>query len=144
MLPSGESLGPNLNAGHVPRQSNTGWPVKNAWNPGIGSQYCTTGRSSGFQCSWIVRSLNVTICYTENYPGCAHNLAGFNSSSFGPIIPGDSGGPLWYRYQSEYKAGIRGVISGRFWDVYTMNWMSYATQYQSIADWYVAQALTSG
>jgi hypothetical protein len=117
-------------------------PVINAWNPSVGSKYCTTGRSSGIKCNWTVRSLNQTICYTQDYPSgaCAHNLAGFNQPTGGPIQHGDSGGPLWYSYSSPARAGIRGVISGFFWDIWTFNWMSYATQYTTIADYYVAHA----
>jgi len=115
-------------------------PVYNAYNPSIGAQYCTTGYSSGVICTWIVRSLNVTICYTENYPGCAHELAGFNKSGGGHVVGGDSGGPLWYSYSSPSRAGVRGVISGYFWDIFTADWMSYATQYQTISSFYVGHA----
>jgi hypothetical protein len=137
-----ELIGDHTYGGYIYVDSSTGWPVKNATNPGIGNQYCTTGRSIGFRCNWTLRSLNVTICYTQDYPSgaCAHNLAGFNAPNQ-VVQLGDSGGPLWYRYGSEYKAGVRGVVSGRFWDIYTMNWMSYATQYKSIEAWYVANAV---
>lgn len=50
------------------------------------------------------------------------------------------GGPLWFSYSSPARAGVRGVISGYFWDISTFNWMSYATQYQSIANYYVGHA----
>ena len=133
-------------AGRIYDSANYSRPVVNAWNPSIGASYCTTGRTSGIRCSWTLRSLNVTICYTSGYPSgkCAHNLAGFNQPDGTPVQPGDSGGPLWYSYSSPLRAGIRGVISGYFFDIGTLNWMSYATQYQTIADWYVAQALLGG
>ena len=42
-------------------------------------------------------------------------------------------------YSSPLRAGIRGVISGRSWDLF-QGWSSYATQYNSIASYYVGQA----
>ena len=66
--------------------------------------------------------LNQTICYTQGYPSgaCAHDLAAFNRPG-APIQSGDSGGPLWYKYSSPSRAGIRGVVSGNFWDVFTLD-----------------------
>ena len=115
-------------------------PVYNAWDPAIGSSYCTTGRSSGIRCGWTVRSLNNTICYSGNYPAgaCAHNLASFDKADGTPIQDGDSGGPLWFSYSSPLRAGIRGIVSGRA--LWPTGWVSYATQYQVIADYYVGHA----
>lgn len=116
-------------------------PVVNASNPSVGSSYCISGRTSGTVCSWTLRKLNQTICYSQGYPSgaCAHNLAEFYRSSGVPVQPGDSGGPLWYNYSSPDRAGIRGVISGYSWDL-LQGWSSYATQYQTIADYYVGHA----
>lgn len=112
-------------------------PVVNAWNPAVGASYCTTGRASGIRCGWTVRSLNNTICYSD-YPGCARNLASFDKADGVPVQQGDSGGPLWFSYSSPLRAGIRGVVSGRVnWPT---GWVSYATQYQSIAAYYVGSA----
>jgi hypothetical protein len=38
--------------------------------------------------------------------------------------------------------GIRGIISGYFWDYDTFDWFSYATQYVSIANRYGGGAAT--
>ncbi len=127
--------------GYIYDSATTKRPVTNAWNPAIGSSYCTTGRTGGVDCGWIVQRLDQTMCYAD-YPGCAHNLAGFNTPSGAVIQSGDSGGPLWYKYSSPARAGIRGVLSGRVWDIWTFKWMSYATQYQTIANFYAAHAVT--
>lgn len=110
-------------------------PVTTASNPSIGQNYCTTGRTTGFVCTWIVRSLNVTICYPSGYPGCAHGLAGFlpptdQGTQF--LLGGDSGGPLWYKH-SNGGAGIRGVNSGTFFDIATGRVYSYATEYNFVS-----------
>jgi hypothetical protein len=103
--------------------------VHDATNTTIGSKYCTTGRTSGFRCSWEVISRGVTICYTQGYPSgaCAHGLVGFVRDDRQPIEPGDSGGPLWKKY-ADGTAGVRGVISGYFFD-YFYGFVSYATEY---------------
>jgi hypothetical protein len=109
-------------------------PVTSASNPAIGQNYCTTGRSTGFVCTWIVRSLNVTICYPSGYPGCAHGLAGFlppTDQGTQYLLNGDSGGPLWFKHANG-GAGIRGVISGTFFDVATFRVYSYATMYNKV------------
>jgi hypothetical protein len=116
-------------------------PVVNAQNPAVGSSYCTRGRTSGTVCSYIVRKLNQTICFLE-YPGCAHNLVEFYRTDEKFPQPGDSGGPLYFSYSSPARAGIRGVVAGRGWDLF-QGWSGYATQYQTIADWYVGQAVLS-
>lgn len=116
-------------------------PVVNASNPSIGASYCTRGRTSGTVCGYIVRKLNQTICYLD-YPGCAHNLAEFYRSDGKIPQPGDSGGPLFFSYSSPLRAGIRGVVSGRSWDLF-QGWSGYATQYETIAAWYVGQAVLS-
>ena len=69
-----------------------------------------------------------------------HRLAAFNRPSGVPVQPGDSGGPLWLKY-SDGTAGVRGVVSGRFWDITTFQYLSYATQYQNVADFYVMHAI---
>lgn len=113
-------------------------PVINAWNPSVGSSYCTTGRTSGFRCGWTLRKLDQTICYYD-INICVHNLAEFYNSNGDVVQPGDSGGPLWYNSSSPFGAGIRGVISGRSWDLF-QGWSSYATEYQVIANYYVGHA----
>jgi hypothetical protein len=67
-----------------------------------------------------------------------HNLAEFRRPSGNPVEPGDSGGPLWYKYSS--TAGIRGIVSLRAFDAFE-GWNSFATQYNSIADYYVGSAI---
>lgn len=126
-------------SGKIYDTSTHGRAVKNAINPGIGSQYCTSGRTSGFQCDWTVRKVNQTMCYGPN-GACYHSLAAFNRPSLVPVQPGDSGGPLWYKY-SDGTAGVRGVVSGRFWDIGMAQYLSYATQYQNVADFYVMHAI---
>lgn len=126
-------------AGYMYDSATTRRPVKNASNPGVGYVYCTTGRTSGFNCDWTVRRLNQTMCYGKNGE-CYHSLAAFNRPSGIPVQPGDSGGPLWVKY-SDGTAGVRGVTSGRFWDVGTFSWLSYATQYQQPADLNVMHAV---
>ncbi len=119
--------------------------VSSASNPSIGSNYCTTGRTTGFVCTWIVRSLNVTICYPSDYPGCAHGLAGFlppTDQGTQYLLVGDSGGPLWYKH-SNGGAGIRGVNSGVFFDIATARVYSYATMYQTIASQLGVSAVTT-
>lgn len=129
--------------GRICRTADLTQPVVNAFNPTVGVSYCTTGRSTGIKCDWTVTALNMTICYWQNYPSgaCAHNLAQFNTSDGDPIIGGDSGGPLWFRYTNPNRAGIRGVISGYFWDVGSFQWRNYATQYVTIANLYGGGAL---
>ena len=127
-------------AGVVYETPSTGRKVKNGTNPGVGNQYCTTGRTSGFQCEWTVHRLNETICYPDQ-PACSHGLAGMTRPSGVPVQSGDSGGPLWYRY-GDGTAGVRGVISGRFWDVGTFSWYSWVTQYQPIANAWAMHAVT--
>lgn len=113
-------------------------PVINATNPLVGSSYCITGRTSRSVCGWTLRKLNQTICYID-IGECFHDLAAFYRSSGLPTQDGDSGGPLWYKYNSPARAGIRGVLSGRGWD-WIEGWNSWATQYQSIANYYVGHA----
>lgn len=113
-------------------------PVTNAWNPSVGSSYCISGRTSGTSCGWILRKLDQTVCYFD-IGECFHNLASFYRPGGGPIQHGDSGGPLWFSYSSPARAGIRGVISGFGYDALE-GWNSYATQYQTIADYYVGHA----
>ncbi len=127
-------------AGLVYATPTTGRPVKNGTNPGVGNQYCTTARTSGFQCDWTIHRLNETICYPDQ-PSCFHGLAGMTRPSGVPVQSGDSGGPVWYRY-GDGTAGVRGVISGRFWDVGTFSWYSWATQYQPIASAWNMHAVT--
>jgi hypothetical protein len=117
-----------------------GRPVKNGANPSIGTHYCTTGRTSGFYCNWTLQRLNQTICYS-NMSTCFHDLAGFNNPSLDHVLGGDSGGPLYYQY-ADGTAGVRGVISGYFWDIYTLAYMSYAQPYGDIANYYVMHAMT--
>jgi hypothetical protein len=117
--------------------------VLNGSNPSVGSRYCTTGRNSGFQCGWTVRKLNQTICYDPLNGPCYHGLAEFYRTSGVVVVQlGDSGGPLWYAYSSPLGAGVRGVISGRGYDLF-QGWSSYATQYQFIANYYVGHAATN-
>jgi hypothetical protein len=109
-------------------------PVVTASNPGIGQNYCTSARTTGFVCTWVVRSLNVTICYPSGYPGCAHGLAGFlppTDQGTQYLLGGDSGSPLWFKY-TDGSAGIRGVASGTFFDIATGRVYSYATMYQYV------------
>jgi hypothetical protein len=127
--------------GRIYDSANFTRPVVNAQNPAVGSSYCTRGRTSGTVCGYIVRKLNQTICYLD-YPGCAHNLVEFYRSGGGIPQPGDSGGPLYFSYSSPSRAGIRGVVSGVSWDLF-QGWSGYATQYKTIADWYVGQAVLS-
>jgi hypothetical protein len=128
-------LGEGYTAG-IYDTANTTRPVTTAANPAIGSNYCTTGRATGFVCTWIVRSLNVTICYPSGYPGCAHGLAGFlppTDQGTQYTLGGDSGGPLWFKHANG-GAGIRGVLSGTYWDLATGRVYSYATMYQKIVN----------
>ena len=123
-------------AGYVWTANTTKRPVSDASNPIVGWDYCISGRSSGVKCQWEVTQLGVTICYFNNYPGCAHSLAAFKRYDDSHILNGDSGGPLWLGTVSDTGAlavGVRGVISGFFWDIYTFSWRSYATQYNQIA-----------
>ena len=113
-------------------------PVVNAWNPSVGSNYCTTGRTTGVVCDYTLRKLNQTICYID-ISICAHNLAEIYRPNGSHIQPGDSGGPLWFSYSSPLQAGIRGVLSGWSWDLF-QGYSSYATQYATIANYYVAHA----
>lgn len=115
-------------------------PVSNAWNPSVGSTYCTTGRTSGVPCDWSLKKLNQTICWVPGFPdwSCQHNLAEFRRPSGLPVQPGDSGGPLWFKYSS--TAGIRGIVSLSAWDPIE-GWNSFATQYQTIADYYRGVAI---
>ncbi len=124
--------------GFIYDQSSTTRPVINASNPSVGITYCTTGRYTGFRCGWTVRKLDQTICYID-IPICPHNLAEFYNSAGDHVGPGDSGGPLWYNSSSPFGAGIRGVTSGWGWDLFQGN-SSYATQYQTIASYYVDHA----
>lgn len=71
-------------AGYVYVSRTGGNKVKNAANPGVGYQYCTTGRSSGFKCAWTVQVVNKTICFNDQ-PSCFHDLAGFTRSD-GQIV----------------------------------------------------------
>ncbi len=117
-------------------------PVINASNPSVGASYCTTGRNTGFRCGWTVRKLDQTICFI-NTGICAHNLAEFYNSSQDIVQPGDSGGPLWYNSSAPFGAGIRGIISGWSWDLF-QGYSNYATQYQTIANYYVGHATLGG
>jgi len=127
--------------GRIYDSANFTRPVVNAQNPAVGASYCTRGRTTGTVCGYIVRKLNQTICY-PNYPGCAHNLVEFYRSDETIPQPGDSGGPLYFSYSSPSRAGIRGVVSGTSWDLF-QGWSGYATQYQTIANWYLGQAVLS-
>jgi hypothetical protein len=100
-------------------------------------------RVLSIRCDWKLRKLNQTVYYAD-IGQTFHNLAEFyKPSSDNHILPGDSGGPLWYNYGgSPFGAGIRGVISGYGWDLFE-GYNSYATQYQSIANYYVAHAALS-
>jgi hypothetical protein len=126
-------------AGYIYDTGTHARPVKNGTNPGIGNQYCTTGRGSGFVCNWTIQRLNQTMCYGTNGE-CYHSLAAMNRPGGAPVQGGDSGGPLWYKY-SDGKAGVRGVISGYFWDITTFQWLSYVTQYDQVAQFYVMHAV---
>ncbi len=53
---------------------------------------------------------------------------------------GDSGGPLYALY-SDDKVGVRGTITGCFFDIGSLSCWSYATMYQPIANFYVMHAL---
>ncbi len=117
-------------------------PVINASNPSVGGSYCTTGRNTGFRCGWTVRELDQTICFI-NTGICAHNLAEFYNSSQDIVQPGDSGGPLWYKSSAPFGAGNRGIISGWSWDLF-QGYSNYATQYQTIANYYVGHATLGG
>ncbi len=114
-----------------------GWAtVKHAGNPAIGGTYCTTGDTTDIFCNWKLRSLNVTICYTQDYPSgaCAHSLTGFDDPATGKHVqPGDSGSPLWIYWNQTTGVGIRGVVSGYFFDLPSGRYVSYATQYNRIA-----------
>jgi len=127
-------------AGYVYDSSTHGRPVSNASNPTVGSTYCTTGITSGVPCDWSLKKLNQTLCNIGGFPSgsCQHNLAEFRRPSGTPVQPGDSGGPLWFKYSS--TAGIRGVVSLRAYDLFE-GWNSYATQYQTIASYYVGGAI---
>ena len=128
-------------AGYVYDTSSTGRKVKNGTNPGVGNMYCVTGRAEGFQCNWTVQRLNETICYT-NEPFCYHGLAGMTRPGGAPVQGGDSGGPLWYKY-SDFTAGVRGNVSGYFWDVGTFSWYSWVSQYLTVANYESWHALTT-
>lgn len=133
-----EVVGGNGYVGGLWDSATTTRPVTNAANPAVGMDYCTTGRATQFRCNWRLESTGVTICYTQGYPpgACAHNLVGFHRFNLPYAIePGDSGGPLWYKYANG-GAGIRGVISGYFFDLFVEPgiFMSYATPYQVIAN----------
>ena len=127
-------------AGYVYDSSTHGRPVSNASNPTVGSTYCTTGITSGVPCDWSLKKLNQTLCNIGGFPSgsCQHNLAEFRRPSGTPVQPGDSGGPLWFKYSS--TAGIRGVVSLHAYDAFE-GWNSYATQYQTIADYYRGVAI---
>lgn len=127
-------------AGYIYDAANHGRPVSNASNPSVGTTYCTTGVTSGVPCDWSLKKLNQTLCNIGGFPSgsCQHNLAEFRRPSGTPVQPGDSGGPLWYKYSS--TAGIRGVVSLRAYDLFE-GWNSYATQYQTIANYYVGGAI---
>ncbi len=126
-------------AGYVYVTGTGGDRVKNAANPGVGYHYCTTGRSSGFKCGWTIQNVNKTICF-NNQPSCFHGLAGFTKSDGSIIQEGDSGGPLYVTY-SDYTVGVRGTITGYFWDVLSFSYWSYATMYQPVADFYAMHAV---
>lgn len=126
-------------AGYMYDSATSGRRVKNAADPGVGYTYCATGRTSGFNCDWTVRRINQTMCYGPN-GACYHSLAAFDRPSNESVQDGDSGGPLWVRY-SDGTAGVRGVVSGRFWDATTFHFLSYATQYQQVANFYVMHAI---
>lgn len=126
-------------AGYVYVNGTGGDPVKNAANPGVGYHYCTVGRASGFKCGWTVRVVNKTMCFPDQ-SSCFHNLAGFTNTDGSNVHEGDSGGPLYARY-SDYTVGVRGTVSGYFFDIGSLSYWSYATMYQPVADYYVMHAL---
>jgi hypothetical protein len=121
-------------AGKIYDSSSTSLNVMSSGNPTIGGTYCTSGRTTGVYCNWKLRSLGVTICYTDPPQICAHSLAGFDDPALGKHVQhGDSGGPLWLYWNNTTGVGIRGVVSGYFFDVYSGRYVSYATQYNRIA-----------
>jgi hypothetical protein len=126
-------------AGYIYDSCCSGRKVKNAGNPGVGSSYCTVGRNSGFKCGWTARVVNKTICFNDQ-PSCFHDLVGFTNSHGDIVQSGDSGGPFHYRY-SDVTAGIRGTITGYFWDVGSFAYWSYATQYSAPANFWVMHAV---
>lgn len=129
--------------GYVWTGTNSKRKVSDGANPVVGGYYCTSGRSSGVTCSWQVTQLNVTICWS-GLPACSKSLAAFKRSDNAHVVPGDSGGPLWagtVGLDGELRAGVRGVISGYFWDVFTSSWRSYATQYNRIVTEFGGTAL---
>ena len=103
----------------------------------------STGITSGVPCDWSLKKLNQTLCNIGGFPSgsCQHDLAEFRRPSGTPVQPGDSGGPLWYKDSS--TAGIRGVVSLRAYDLFE-GWNSYATQYQTIANYYRGVAIIRG
>ena len=127
-------------AGYIYDTCCAGQKVKNAGNPGVGSSYCTVGRSSGFKCGWTARVTGKTICF-NNEPSCFHDLVGFTNSHGDIVQGGDSGGPFYYQY-SDTTAGIRGSITGYFWDVLSFAYWSYATEYGPVANFWVMHAVT--
>lgn len=67
-------------------------------------------------------------------------MAGFTKADGSVVQGGDSGGPLYALY-SDYKVGVRGTITGHFFDIGSLSYWSYATMYQPIANFYVMHAL---
>jgi hypothetical protein len=134
-----EWIAGHLVSGNIYDSATTHRAVKNGWNPSVGSVYCATGRTSGFNCNWTIRRLDQTMCYGTNGE-CYHSLAAFDRPGGMSVLPGDSGGTLWFPY-ADGTAGVRGVTSGRFWDITTFHYLSYATQYQQPLDLNVMHAL---
>jgi hypothetical protein len=140
---SGAGGWPDYDIGQISGSTYEGWiwtssdrkvKVSDGANPVVGGSYCTSGRSSGVVCNWEVTQLGVTICFS-GMPACFKSLAAFKRFNDAHIIPGDSGGPLWVGTVGDggqLRAGVRGVISGYFWDINTFSWRSYATQYNRI------------
>jgi hypothetical protein len=124
--------------GYIFDSGSTGRQVINASNPSVGASYCTTGRNTGIRCGWTVRKLNQTICFI-NTGNCNHSLAEFYNSNQDILQPGDSGGPFWFNSSSPFGAGIRGINTGWSWDL-LQGYSNYATQYQTIANYYVGHA----
>lgn len=81
--------------------------------------------------------MNKTISFL-NEPSCFHDLAGFRKPD-GSIAttPAD---PLYTQY-SDYTVGVRGTITGYFFDIGNLSYWSYATMHQPVADYYVMHVL---
>jgi len=121
--------------GYVWTATTTKRKVSDGASPVVGGYYCTSGRTTGVKCNWEVTQLNVTMCFS-GYPQCWKSLAAFKRYDDAHVDGGDSGGTFWtgtVGLDGELRAGVRGTISARFWDIYSFSWRSYATQYGRIA-----------